>query len=97
MAAATKGYDRVVRAILEHGCDVNMGNSVGATALHLAAMTEMGQCVALLLEGEILFCFVWLGLVSEAALAHHALRDKAEYPENPRPDPRATYAVQVEA
>jgi ankyrin repeat protein len=53
MAAATKGYDRVVRAILEHGCDINVGNSVGATALHLAAMTEMGQCVALLLEGEV--------------------------------------------
>lgn len=51
MTAATKGFEQVVRVILGHGCDINIGNSVGATALHLAAMTEMPQCVALLLEG----------------------------------------------
>jgi hypothetical protein len=34
------------------------------------------------------------GRLAEAALARHALRDKAEHPENSNPHPRTTYAVE---
>ena len=34
------------------------------------------------------------GRLAEAALAHHALWDKAEYPENSRPDPWAACAAE---
>lgn len=50
MAAATKGYHKIVQVMLDHGCDMNLGNSMGATALHLAAMTEQPRCIELLLE-----------------------------------------------
>ena len=51
MAAATNGHSRSLEAILTHGkCDINLGNKMGATALHLAAMTEKPMCVSLLLE-----------------------------------------------
>ena len=49
MAAAYTGHKKVVRALLDHGCDATLQHSsTKGTALHFAAMNGHRKCVILL-------------------------------------------------
>ena len=49
MAAAYTGHKKVVRALLDHGCDATLHHpSTQGTALHFAAMMGHRKCVSLL-------------------------------------------------
>lgn len=50
IAAAFKGYDQIVRLLLEHGADTSAQDKSGYTALHWAAYNGQSRTVRLLLQ-----------------------------------------------